>query len=537
MIRWRTFFMHLLVSAPVVAGLSLFYTSQSPIVTTSAVAASVMAALILAALATLWTERKLRPVRQLTRVAEAAVKDDSATLLFPSNDADMARLVRALRQILNRRQRLMKKRTRAQERLLTVLNYMADGVIILNKSGKVRLMNPSAEHLLDMPMADAHGRSFIRVVRDHRVAELWQRCLDRDKETSQTIEWEDDRFFRVVVTPFSKGTTRGYLIMLQDLTEVHHLQRVRQDFVSNVSHELRTPLASLKALAETLRDGALDDPPAAHRFLERMDLEVDALTQMVQELLELSRIESGQMPLEMKVMSPAHVVVPAVERLQAQAERARLDLHVDVPDELPLVYVDTERVRHVIMNLVHNAIKFTPAAGTITVSAGQSENDDSVTVSVADTGVGIAAEDVPRVFERFYKSDPSRSSGGTGLGLAIAKHIVQAHGGQIWVKSTEGRGSVFSFTLPPVPRAVSTDKSPATPEQESSVATMADSMFMGFYKEKDPNSIMEKLKPFVNGPIPGKAVSQIGDSISWNGHDVTRITRLLPNTTQILNVS
>jgi two-component system phosphate regulon sensor histidine kinase PhoR len=244
------------------------------------------------------------------------------------------------------------------------------------------------------------------------------------------------------------------------LTEIRRLDTVRRDFISNISHELRTPLASLKALVDTLRDGALEDPPAAQRFLDRIETEVDALTQMVQELLELSRIESRQVPLSMVPTSVADVVIPPTERLRPQAERASLSLNVDLSPELPRVLADTERVRQVVTNLVHNAIKFTRPGGQVSVRAYAAAGDGrspvadrdgpTVVIEVADTGVGIPIDDVPRIFERFYKADRARSGGGTGLGLAIAKHIVQGHGGHIWAESIEGQGSTFCFSLPAI---------------------------------------------------------------------------------------
>jgi two-component system phosphate regulon sensor histidine kinase PhoR len=223
---------------------------------------------------------------------------------------------------------------------------------------------------------------------------------------------------------------------------------VRRDFISNISHELRTPLAGLKALVDTLHGGAIKDPPAAKRFLKRMDSEVDSLTQLVQELLELSRVESGQAPL-LKEPTPAlDVIVPPSDRLRPQAERAGLEFAVVLPSQLPLVIADAERMQMVVTNLVHNAVKFTPPGGKVTVSA---ESDGpEVLFSVSDTGVGIPAEDLPRIFERFYKADRARSGGGTGLGLAIAKHVIEGHGGRIWAESTEGQGSTFFFTLPSV---------------------------------------------------------------------------------------
>jgi two-component system phosphate regulon sensor histidine kinase PhoR len=241
----------------------------------------------------------------------------------------------------------------------------------------------------------------------------------------------------------------GYLVILQDLTRIRRLETVRRDFISNISHELRTPLAGLKALVDTLRGGAIKDPPAAKRFLKRMDAEVDALTQMVEELLALSRIESGQAPLRLGPTPVAEVVIPPVDRLRPQAERAGLEFVVLLPPQLPQVLAEADRARLVLTNLAHNAVKFTPPGGRIVVAARVA--GDEVIFSVEDTGVGIPAEDLPRIFERFYKADRARSGGGTGLGLAIAKHLVQGHGGRIWAESVEGQGSTFSFTLPVVP--------------------------------------------------------------------------------------
>jgi two-component system phosphate regulon sensor histidine kinase PhoR len=340
----------------------------------------------------------------------------------------------------------MKKRAREKDRLNTVMRVMTDGIIILNRSGTVKLINPAGARMLNTTIEKAMDRSFVQAVRDHRIAEVWKRCQLSGTEEMAAVELGVTQFMRVVVTPFLGRAGRGYLVMLQDLTQMRKLQTMRQDFISNISHELRTPLASLRALAETLRDSALDDPPAAAHFLDRMEIEVDSLTQMVEELLELSRIESGQVPLRLNPVLPQAAIVPPVERLRNQAERSQLTLVMDVARDMPLVLIDAGRIHQVITNIVHNAIKFTPAQGTITVTA--SADATHVTVAIADTGIGIAANDLPRIFERFFKTDRSRAVGGTGLGLAIAKHIVQLHEGRIWATSAEGKGSTFYFTLP-----------------------------------------------------------------------------------------
>jgi two-component system phosphate regulon sensor histidine kinase PhoR len=236
------------------------------------------------------------------------------------------------------------------------------------------------------------------------------------------------------------------LLLFQDLTNQRQTEAMRRDFISNVSHELRTPLAALKALTETLQAGALEDPPAAHRFLEQMETEVDSLSLMVNELLELSRIESGRVPLNLAPTPPLDIVYPAVDRLRLQAERAGLLLSVECAEDLPLVLADATRVQQVVVNLLHNAIKFTPSEGEVTVNV--TRQDREVRFAISDTGIGIAAEDLPRIFERFYKVDRSRATSGTGLGLAIARHLVEAHGGRIWAESEVGKGSTFYFTIP-----------------------------------------------------------------------------------------
>jgi two-component system phosphate regulon sensor histidine kinase PhoR len=237
------------------------------------------------------------------------------------------------------------------------------------------------------------------------------------------------------------------LLVVQDLTTIRRLETVRRDFVANVSHELRTPLASLKAMAETLESGGLDDPAAARDFIRRMQSEIDGLAELVEGLLLISRLESGQQVLAPAPSRPADLVGAAVRRLSPLVQRAGLRFVVDPEDRLPEVAADHDRIAQVFANLVHNATKHTPAGGEIRLSV--SRVGDAVAFEVRDTGEGILAADIERIFERFYKSDRSRADGGTGLGLSIVKHIVEAHGGTIRASSAgPGRGASFTFTLP-----------------------------------------------------------------------------------------
>lgn len=408
---------------------------------------AILTTLFAALLSIVIAERIAAPVRRLTGVARRmAAGDLNARLLTTSTD-EIGTLTLAFNHMGQQLREKVNTLAEERTRLATVLDLMADGVLITDDRARVQLINPAATDLLNTSEEDALGYSFAQVVHHHQLIELERRCRETGKEQAETIEIPArNLFLQVVVTPLSPGQ-QGTLVIIQNLTAIRHLQTVRRDFISNISHELRTPLASLKAVVETLRDGALDDPPAAHRFLDRADREVDALTQIVQELLELSRIESGKVPLRLSPTAVADVIMPVVERLRPQAERNEIELILDISDRLPPVLVDAQRAQQVVSNLLHNAIKFTPPGGQVTIRARAAEAEAMVLVDVIDTGVGIPPADLSRIFERFYKADRARSGGGTGLGLAIARHLVQAHGGKIRATSEEGRGSTFSFTL------------------------------------------------------------------------------------------
>jgi len=328
-------------------------------------------------------------------------------------------------------------------RLATVLDQLTDGVLIADAHGLIQFANPAAGKLFQT--SNPIQRSITEVVRNHQLVEAWRRCQQTRQMQTESVEVPArHQFLQLVVIPDTHSS--GSLLLVQDLTRLRRLETVRRDFVSNLSHELRTPLASLKALAETLQEGALDDPPAARHFIDQIQVEVDALTQMVNELLELSKIESGRFTLDLAPVAACDLLDSASRRMQLQAERAGLNLRVECTDDLPNVRIDSQRLEQVLVNLIHNAVKFTRAGGEVTLIA--EAIDGSIRFAVRDSGVGIAEEEVPRIFERFYRVDKSRTGSGTGLGLSIAKHIVEAHGGKIWVESVDGQGSTFYFTIP-----------------------------------------------------------------------------------------
>jgi len=405
-----------------------------------------VATLLAAALAVLLAKNTTGPIEELTSIASQIAEGDLDQRVWSYSETEVGRLARAFNQMADRLRDTVKAITSERDSFATVLATMADGTVIVDRKGRVVQANRAAGLLLRMPVTGMEGRSFVEVLRDHQLSAVLQSCLEQGTQQTGTTEvGHEHRSLRIVATPL-RGTKAGALALLQDLTEVRRVESVRRDFIANVSHELRTPLASLKALVETLEDGAMAEPEVARDFLSKMHREVDGLTQLVGELLELSRIESGQAALRPEPVAVERLIRGTVDRLVPQAERAGLSLSTGTDSSLPMVLADGQRVQQVLMNLIHNAIKFTPPGGEIVVGARLQEG--LATVWVSDTGVGIAQEDLPRIFERFYKADRSRSGGGTGLGLAIAKHVVQAHGGRLWAESREGHGSTFYFTLP-----------------------------------------------------------------------------------------
>jgi two-component system phosphate regulon sensor histidine kinase PhoR len=376
-------------------------------------------------------------------ILQRTARGDASLLDLPASEVRLEDLSNAVRELALSQHARISALDAERSKLAAVLDQMIDGVLIADAEGRVQFANPAAVKMFETPLAVGH--TVAEVLRHYQLIETWQRCQQSNEMQTQSVEITARRqFLQLIAIPDRHAG--GSLLLVQDLTRVRRLEAVRRDFISNVSHELRTPLASLKALTETLQQGALEDPPAARRFLGRIETEVDALTQMAQELLELTRIESGQVPLELKAAAPQDLLASAAERMHAQAERAGLVLKVECPEELPAVRADPPRMEQVLVNLIHNAVKFTRPGGEVVLSAQQ--EGEFVRFAVCDTGAGISPDDLPRIFERFYKADRARSGGGTGLGLSICRHLVEAHGGRIWAESEEGRGSTFYFTLP-----------------------------------------------------------------------------------------
>jgi len=389
-----------------------------------------------------------RPVRQLTKGAQKIAAGELGQKIDVATRDEIGQLARAFNDMSVALKITMESVSSEKNKLANVLANMADGVIMTDVEGNVALANAAAGKLLGFKEADSINKRLIEVVHDHELDKVLKQCLETAKE--QEIQFESSltrRFLRAIALPLQHhGRLNGALILVQDLTELRNLQTMRRELIGNISHELRTPLASIKAMVETLEGGAITDREIASDFLSRIVGEIDHLTHMIAELTQLSRIEAGQAELKTELVDLNALVGEVIIQMTPLAERQGVVISKDLSPALPSVPADRDRIRQTITNLVHNAIKFNRAGGKVTIST--SYDSKSVYVSVSDTGIGIAREDLPHIFERFYKADKARSGGGSGLGLAIAKHTVQAHGGEIWAESEEGKGSVFTFRLP-----------------------------------------------------------------------------------------
>lgn len=339
----------------------------------------------------------------------------------------------------------------ARVRQQTLFNSMIEGVILLDTLGRVQLVNESLRKGFGIT-ADVRGQTIMEVFRWHELAALSER-LQKEKSISE-VELESQRAGRrfwlisAALVSDRQGGPQGQIFVFHDVTRIKELEGIRKDFVGNVSHELRTPLSLIKGFAQTLLDGAKDDPEQSVRFLQKIDKHSDRLLFLIEDLLAISRLESGQIALNVQPVNLHDTAQRILDDLGARAAARRTVLENRIPANLA-IWADAERLQQVFFNLTENAIKYGKAEGRVTVEARETEGQ-KVDILVSDDGPGIPPESIGRVFERFYRADRARSreSGGTGLGLAIVKHIVQAHGGEAWVKSEPGKGAHFHCALP-----------------------------------------------------------------------------------------
>ena len=407
-----------------------------------------------------------RPIEELERAAEALSRGEY-THTVPATDRDeVGRLGLAFNRLGQRLQQTMEDIRAERNRLEAVLAAIRDAVVAIGPRGEVQLYNRAAEELLGL-RPEALGRPVEEALGSSPLAHLLREAAaGKGLNEELVLAGEGRRVAEVSTSPIRSGTGRceGAVAVVRDVTELRRTERMRRELIANVSHELRTPLTSIKGFAETLLAGALHDEKHARKFLEIIELEANRLMKLVDDLLDLSRLETKGVTFELRPVDLDGICRGVVERILPRAEEAGIRL--SYLGEGPLfVVADSDRVEQVLTNLVDNALKFTPEGGEIRVQARR-EGTEAV-VSVQDTGQGIPPDDLPHIFERFYRADRSRTrgEGGSGLGLAIAKHLVEMQGGRIWATSRLGEGSTFCFSLPVVqddPRGGSSSNPPGS---------------------------------------------------------------------------
>lgn len=401
----------------------------------------------------LFSSRLLHPLDKLhSAVLKVSREDDPPTKVAEPQEAELSDLANAVNKMSDKIKRRIEDLRNQRQQLEVILANLDDGIIVFSDTGKVLLINQSACSLLEANPEKCQGLSAIELTLDHRFSAIVNHALAGRSVTEEIVMRRSGAItLHISAAPVKDGTDvlGGAIVVIRDVTLLRRLEKVRTDFVANVSHELRTPLASIRAAAETLQNGAFEDPRAANRFSGIIISESERLTNLVHDLLVLTTAESPEVSLRKESVAVDDLIRQVVDQFSAACPEGSIPkIETQIPDKLPLVDAEQEKIQEVLVNLIENAIKYSPQGGCVLVIA---ESQDSLLrVSVTDNGPGIPEEHVTRIFERFYRvdKDRSRNVGGTGLGLAIVKHIVEAHGGQVGVESLLGRGSTFWFTLP-----------------------------------------------------------------------------------------
>jgi len=388
------------------------------------------------------------PIISVMHKAEKVAEGDFDQQLVVKSEDEIGNLTKTFNYMANELKNTLSVISSEKNKVTTILNYMADGVMAFDLKGVAIHTNPAAKKLLGSGIEDKPFQEFAKSVGlDVKIENIVYLEESPVKESDTII---NDMYVKVYFEVFTDTNKKpeGIIVVLHDVTEQQKLDCMRREFVANVSHELRTPITSIKSYTETLLDGAVEDSETTERFLNVINSEADRMTRLVKDLLQLSRLDNQQMSWKMEKVSLKEIVKNIVNRMQLEAGQKKQKLESFVIGEIPSIDADKDRLEQVVVNLISNALKYTPEFGQITVYVGKLIND--IYVKVTDTGIGIPDEALQMVFERFYRVDKARSRdlGGTGLGLSIAKEIVEAHSGTINITSEAGKGTEATVRLP-----------------------------------------------------------------------------------------
>lgn len=415
-------------------------------------AAALIALIIAGAISLRLSDDIVGPIAGMTRVARRIAQGDFGLKIgSPSGAKDeVTELGITLNQLAAELRRAVRELREDKKKMQTVFDKTDDGLLILDEQGRIKTINPAACEMLNISVQEARDRTIIEATLNHEFAGLVDRVIRtcRPATLELTFPGPTERQIQTYATALDDhGRVDGAIVVMHDVTEARKVDTMRKDFVANVGHELRTPLASIRAMAETIELHGAHNPGMAREFAESIVKETERVVRLADDLLEIGMIEAQRRPIREEAIAVAEVVGDAVAKLGPAAARKEVSLTSDIEPDL-VAQGDKDAVWQILVNLIDNAINYTPIGGQIKVTASPCE--DAIAISVSDTGIGIPAADIPRIFERFYRVDKARSraSGGTGLGLSIVRHLVEAHGGRVWAESELDKGSKFTFTLP-----------------------------------------------------------------------------------------
>lgn len=397
------------------------------------------------------SRRLSRPVEEITRAAQEIAQGNFDIKVYPDVAGELETLGKSINLMALEIKRKIGGITQEKETLNTILRGMSDGVMVLDAQGRIMLINSVFEGLLRRP-PDVFGKKPVEVIRSAELQDGFADALEKGETFRMALTMEaldGNRVFDVTITRLEpEGRTEGAVAVFHDITDLKRIEKVRKDFVANVSHELRTPLTSIKGYSETICHEKIQDEAKVRSFAGIILKHANRLSVLVEDLLSLTKLESEKGVANKRKINFRDVLDSSVPIIKPAADEKHLTIETDsVPKNIE-VWADRDQIAQALINLLDNAIKYTPEGGTVRVST--KDAGDELQVTVEDTGIGIPREDIDRIFERFYRVDKNRSRdmGGTGLGLSIVKHIIQGHGGRVWVRSVLEEGSAFSFSLP-----------------------------------------------------------------------------------------
>ncbi|AOM82266.1 two-component system histidine kinase PnpS [Salisediminibacterium beveridgei] len=397
------------------------------------------------------TNQMIRPIEDARRVANELAEGNFSARAYEGNSYETGELNRSINVLAKNLMQITQTYERQQERLETLIENMGSGLILINHTGDVTLVNRSCDVIFGENTQEWHGTLYYQVIRNKKINKFIQRIFLTEERKRRQISIASGIYlnhYDVHGAPIiaQDGELKGIVLVFHDITELKKLEQARKDFVANVSHELKTPVTSLKGFTETLLEGAMDDEELRLKFLTIIASESDRLETLIFELLELSRIEGDTFQLNWQTVDLEEQIDEVVEVLGEKADAKKMTLEKTIKGS-PILAGEAARIKQILMNLINNAIVYTPEGGTVMVSV--KEQNERVLLEVEDTGIGMSKKEIPRIFERFYRVDRARSrnSGGTGLGLAIVKHLSEAHQAILSVDSEPGKGTVFRIAF------------------------------------------------------------------------------------------